>query len=68
MRAEKDARGLAALKAYVTGETSEVVVLSDLREYRRDEVKKLLAEHRSELAEIDPARAVILESILPSKH
>lgn len=56
-------RELEALYAYVRGDTSEPVVLSDLRGVPRDEVQRLLAEHRQELTKIDPARSVILESI-----
>ena len=64
MRTDLDSRSLAALRSYVAGDSSEPDVFSRLKGVPRDEIQRLLRQHKSELDAIDPARSVILESIL----
>lgn len=63
MQAEHDHRSLKALRAYVTGDAAEPDVFSALRGIPRADVQRLLRENRQDLETIDPARAVILESL-----
>lgn len=55
---------VSALRAYVSGETSEPVVLSAFRDVPAQERVRLVSRHRRELEAIDGARLVILESVL----
>ena len=64
MAQEVDSKSLRALRAYVAGDSSEPNVFSDLKGVPREDVHRVLRQHRRELEEIDPARIVILESIL----
>lgn len=59
------ARGkAAALRAYVAGDSSEPIVISAFRGTTAQERSELVMRHRAELAAIDGARLVILESML----
>lgn len=61
--------GIAALRAYVTGETSEPIVISAFRDVPLEERAVLVSRARPELEAIDGARLLILESmILPLEH
>ena len=60
----RERQGAAALRAYVSGESSEPVVLSAFRGVSRDDLSSLVDRHRDALAGIDRARLVILESML----
>jgi hypothetical protein len=53
-----------ALRAYVKGESSEPIVIAAFRGVPPRDRSELVARHRSELAAIDGARLVILESML----
>ena len=64
MSSDPDARSYRALKSYVTGDSAEVNVFSDLKGVPREEIQRVLRAHRRELEAIDPSRALILESIL----
>ena len=65
----RERQGVAALKAYVTGETSEPVVLSAFRDVPLEDRAVLVSRHRGELEAIDGARLLILESmLLPLEH
>lgn len=64
MDAMRERRGVEALRAYVTGDSSEPIVISAFREFPRDETEELVIRHRSELEAIDGARLTILESVL----
>jgi hypothetical protein len=57
-------RSLSALKAYVSGETSEPVVLSAFRGVPPAERSRIVSRYRGELRAIDEGRLVILESVL----
>jgi len=54
----------AALLAYVTGDSSEPVVISAFRGTTPQERSDLVKRYRTELEAIDRARLVILESML----
>lgn len=64
MDSVRERQGIRALRAYVTGETSEPVVVAAFRDVPPDERAKLVSRHRGELAAIDGARLLILESML----
>lgn len=69
MEKTRERMGAAALRAYVTGETSEPVVLSAFRDVDPEERADLVRRHRGELEAIDGARLLILESmLLPLEH
>ncbi len=69
MENPRERRGLLALRAYVTGETSEPVVLSAFRDVPAEERTEIVSRHRRELEAIDGARLLILESmLLPLEH
>lgn len=69
MENTRDRLGLAALRAYVTGETSEPVVISAFRDVPPEERADLVKRVRPELEAIDGARLLILESmLLPLEH
>ena len=59
-----DARGFAALRAYVSGESSEPIVISAFRDVPPEERSEIVTRHRRELEEIDGGRLLILESML----
>lgn len=60
----KEESGLAALRAYVAGDSSEPVVISAFRDVPPRERVDILTRHRDELVAIDGARTLILESLL----
>ena len=61
--------GVAALRAYVAGDSSEPVVLSAFRDVPAEDRADLVRRHRVELEQIDGARLLILESmLLPLEH
>ncbi|HWH08771.1 MAG TPA: hypothetical protein VNX21_06190 [Candidatus Thermoplasmatota archaeon] len=69
MDAVIEKRGAEALRAYVSGESSEPVVLSEFRGIALEERSGLILRHRDELAAIDGARLLIAESmLLPLEH
>lgn len=69
MEKTRERQGLAALRAYVSGETSEPVVLSAFRDVPPEDRAALVSRARIELEAIDGARLLILESmILPLEH
>lgn len=69
METDRARRGLAALRAYVTGESSEPIVLSAFRDVPFEDRTELVSRARPELEAIDGARLLILESmLLPLEH
>lgn len=69
MDAVLEKRGIEALRAYVTGDSSEPVVLSAFRGIALEERSALFTRRRDELAAIDGARLLIAESmLLPLEH
>lgn len=64
MSDDLDTRSLRAMKAYVEGDSAEINVFSDLKGIPRNDIHRVLTEHRAELEKIDPARSLILESLL----
>lgn len=69
MTSRHETRGVAALRAYVLGETSEPIVLSAFRDVPPEERTEIVSRHRHELEEIDGGRLLILESmLLPWEH
>lgn len=69
MEPARERQGIAALRAYVVGDTSEPIVLSALRDVPAEDRAELVRRHRGELAAIDGARLLILESvILPLRY
>lgn len=65
----RERQGADALRAYVVGDTSEPVVLSEFRGVPFEERSVLVSRHRNELEAIDGARLLILESmLLPWEH
>jgi hypothetical protein len=69
MDAVLEKRGADALRAYVSGESSEPIVLSAFRTIALEERSVLVRRHRAELAAIDGARLLIAESmLLPLEH
>lgn len=60
----RERQGAAALRAYVAGDSSEPVVLSAFRGVSADDRSALVDRHRRELADLDRARLVILESMI----
>lgn len=60
----RERNGIAALRAYVMGDTSEPVILSAFRGVSPVERTELVSRHRHELEKIDPGRLLILESVL----
>lgn len=65
----RERQGIAALRAYVTGETSEPIVISAFRDVPFEERAVLVSRARPELEAIDGARLLILESmLLPLEH
>lgn len=69
METSREHQGIAALHAYVTGESSEPVVLSAFRDVPLEDRAVLVSRHRRELEAIDGARLLILESmLLPLEH
>lgn len=69
MDAVLETKGFEALRAYVTGDSSEPVVLSAFRGIPFEERTALLGLHRRDLEAIDGARLLILESmLLPLEH
>lgn len=69
MDTARERRSANALRAYVTGETSEPVVLSAFRDVPLEERTQVIGRHRDELEQIDGARLLILESmLLPWEH
>lgn len=52
------------MKAYVAGDTSEPVLISEFRAVPIEERTWILSRHRDELEAIDGARLTILESVL----
>lgn len=69
METNRERQGIAALRAYVTGESSEPIVLSAFRDVPAEDRAVLVSRARPELEAIDGARLLILESmILPLEH
>lgn len=69
METARESRTHLALRAYVSGDTSEPVVLSAFRDIPPEERTVLLDRHRRELEAIDAPRLLILESmLLPLEH
>lgn len=66
MQEELATRGLDVMRAYVTGEGSLSTLLGGLKGLEPEDVGVILTEHRAELYALDPARSVILESVLPT--
>lgn len=64
MDSTRERRGIAALRAYVLGDTSEPVVLSAFRDVTFDERTEIVTRHRRELEGLDDARLLIAESLL----
>jgi hypothetical protein len=64
MTIPRERKVIHALKAYVTGDSSEPVVLSAFRDVPPQERVVLVKAHRRELEAIDGARLLILESML----
>lgn len=64
MDAIRERRALAALRAYVHGDSSEPVVLSAFRDVPAHERTEIVGRHRRELEAIDAGRLLILESVL----
>lgn len=60
----QERKGVDALRAYVSGDSSEPVVLSAFRDVSLDERSQLVKRHRQELEAIDGARLLILESMI----
>lgn len=56
--------GLASMKDYVTGETSLSIVVAKLHRIPLPAAQDILRENREELDALNPARSVILESIV----
>lgn len=64
-----ETRGVAALRAYVRGDSSEPVVISAFRGVPPEERSEIVSRHRPELEAIDGGRLLILESmLLPWEH
>lgn len=59
-----EARSVRAFVEYVRGEVEEPQLLGAMKGIPRDEVQRFLRAHRRELEAVDPARSVILESLL----
>lgn len=69
MESRREQRGVAALRAYVLGDSSEPIVLSAFRDVPMEERTEIVSRHRRELEEIDGGRLLILESmLLPWEH
>ncbi|HET6403411.1 MAG TPA: hypothetical protein VFH78_02085 [Candidatus Thermoplasmatota archaeon] len=69
MDTTRERKGIAALRAYVTGESSEPIVLSAFHDVPLEERAVLVSRARHELEAIDGARLLILESmLLPLEH
>lgn len=69
METDRERKGIAALRAYVTGESSEPIVLSAFRDVEPEDLAVLVSRARPELEAIDGARLLILESmLLPLEH
>lgn len=69
MDASLEKRGADALRAYVTGDSSEPMVISAFRAIPLEERSVLVRRHRAELAAIDGGRLLIAESLLlPLEH
>lgn len=64
MTTPRERKGLLALRAYVTGDSSEPVVISAFRDMPPGDRASLVKAHRRELEAIDGARLLILESML----
>lgn len=64
MDAQRETQVLRALRAYVTGDTSEPVVIAAVKEVPYEDRGVLVTRCRSELEAIDRSRLVILESML----
>jgi len=56
--------GLTSMRDYVTGETSLTVLVAQLHRIPLDEARRILTTHRAELDSLNPARSVILESLV----
>lgn len=57
-------RGYASMREYVTGDGSVSTIFSGLKGLDRETVGRLFEAHRRELEALDPARSVILESLV----
>lgn len=64
MDSVRERHGLAALRAYVRGDTSEPIVISAFRDIPARDRAEIVSRHRRELEAIDAARLLILESML----
>jgi hypothetical protein len=63
-----EVRGLAAMRAYVAGRQTPQRTWDSLRAVPGEVSARVFANHRAELESENPARAVLLESMLPGKH
>ncbi|MHB8585365.1 MAG: hypothetical protein ACYDDF_05960 [Thermoplasmatota archaeon] len=61
-------RGLAAMRGYVAGQLTPTRTWGSLREVPPDIVAEVLRDHLPEFHAENPARAVLLESIVPGNH
>lgn len=57
-------RGYASMRDFVSGDGSVSTVFSGLKGLDRATVDRIFQSHRRELEELDPARSVILESMV----
>lgn len=64
MDKQRETQVLRAMMAYVQGDSSEPVVLSALRGVTLEDRSVVVSRHRAELAAVDGARLLILESML----
>ena len=61
-------RGYASMRAYVCGDGSVSTVFSGLKGLDRATAARVFEAHRRELEALDPARSVILESLVGTHH
>ena len=57
-------RGYASMREYVSGDGSVSTVFSGLKGLDRATVDRIFEAHRRELEALDPARSLILESLV----
>lgn len=66
MRNDPLERGYASMRDYVSGDGSVSTIWSGLKGLDRSTVDRIFQAHRRELEALDPARSVILESMVSS--
>lgn len=64
---DPESRARATLLAWVTGEGSLSTFWSGLRGVPQETVRRVLTERRAEFERLDPARAVLLDSLVGRK-